>query len=125
MSDAYQIPDAVIAQGEHWKPIFTITDATGAVVDLTDSSLAVVLRIRLGTGAATTRTMGTVGEYAWVTDGTDGKVQFVFSPANTAALTAGTYSVELVYTDTDPNPDDKIIAAVGRLYIKAPLTGTI
>jgi hypothetical protein len=105
--------------------VFTLTDENGAALDLTGGGVSVVFRLKLGSGAAVTRTKGVVGEYAYVTDGTDGGIQFLFSPTETAAMTAGTYAVELVWGDTAPNPDEKVVAAHGRLFLKAALTGTI
>jgi hypothetical protein len=116
---------ARVAQGEHWTPIFTFRDSTGAVIDLTDSSLSVVMRLKRASDTAITRTKGAAGETSYPASGTDGRLQFLFSPTDTAAMTAGDYRLEIVYGDTDPTPDNKVIAQTGTVTVYAPGTGTI
>ena len=118
--------DASIAQGEHWTPIFTVRDSTGTVVDLTGAGVTLVLRAkRPEDTSVTTRTMGTANEYSYPASGTDGRIQFLFSPTETAAMSTGVYRLELVYGDTAPAPDNKVICARGSLVIYAPTTAPI
>ncbi len=116
---------ASVAQGEHWTPIVTVRDSTGTVVDLSDASVSLVLRLKRGIDTAVTRTMGTSNESSFPASGTDGRVQFLFSPTETLAMTAGEYRMELVYGDTDPTPDNKVVVARGVLTIYPTVTGAI
>ena len=123
-------PDSIgvdyLAQGESYKPRFKVRNrTTNAVVDLTVSGVTLSYRLALNGSVVTTRTSGQSGEYSYATDGTDGDVTFLFAPATTAAFSAGTYTVELVYTGTAPTPDDKIVLARGTLVVAPPTTGTI
>lgn len=116
---------ATVAQGEHWKPIVTVTDSDGDVVDLSDVTLSLAMRLKRGVDTTVTRTMGVAGETSFPASGTDGRIQFLFSPSDTAAMTVGDYRIELVYGDTDPTPDDKVIIGRGVLVVHSTATGTI
>lgn len=117
--------DASVAQGEHWTPIATVRDSSGVVVDLTASGVSLVMRLRRGSDTVITRTMGVSGETTFPASGTDGRIQFLFSPTETLAMSVGSYHIDLVYGNTTPNPDNKVIAANGSLTIYAPVTAPI
>ncbi len=124
MSDTVELNDKV-AQGENWTPVVTVRDSTGTIVDLSDVTITLVLRLKRGSDTVVTRTMGASNETSFPASGTDGRIQFLFSPTETLALTAGRYVIELVYGDTDSTPDTKRICGRGTLVVYAPVTGTI
>lgn len=126
MADPILVPHATFRQGESWTPGFLIQDADEVALSLTGAGVDVTLRLypRQG-GTVTTRKKSVAGEYAYVTDGTDGQIQFLFSAAQTAALATGLYAVEVVYENTAPTPDAKIVKGHGWAQILAPLTGTL
>ena len=115
-----------IARGESWKPIYQLQDSAAANLDLSSATVTVQLRIRSRAGTVTTRTKGVAGETSFPNGtGSDGKIQFLFEPAVTAALALGYYDLEIVYTDTGPTPDTKILHGRGSLEVQDPATGTI
>jgi hypothetical protein len=82
-------PEVVTIDGD-WRPAFRFTDRDGAVIDLTASGVDawVDLKKSDGSGSTITRKISVSNQTAWVDDGTDGEVEFIFLAADIAALTA-------------------------------------
>lgn len=124
MSAPAPLPQETIIQGASFCPRYQLQDAAGAALDLTVGTVGLVFRLKPeGAGAVITRTMGGAGESQFTTDGTDGDIVFLFSPTETLALTAGLYTIEVVYTDSASTT--KTLSARGPARVEAPKTGAI
>ena len=117
--------DQTVFRGENFWPIVTVRDSSGSVVDLTSSTVSLVMRLKRGSDTVITRTKGVSGETSYPASGTDGRVQFLFSPAQTAAMTVGLYQIQLVYQDTASDPDTKQIIGEGSLSLVEAATAPI
>lgn len=115
-----------IVRGTSFKPRFRIRTSTGTDVDLTDANVEAWLTIRPHGGSSTvTKSTENAGEYSYVTDGTDGKVRFLFSSADTLALDSGAYTAELWMKDEGETPSDQILKARGTWVVEDPETTTL
>ena len=90
-------PEIVTVDGD-WRPAFKFRDRDGAALDLTVSGVDawVDLKKADGTGSTVTRKISNSNETAWVDDGTDGEVEFIFLAAAIASLT-GDYNFDVWY----------------------------
>ena len=90
--------ERVTVDGDY-RPAFHFTDRDGNDEDLTASGVDAWCEIKKadGTGSTITRKIsnGTT-EYAYITDGTDGKVEFIYLTAAIAALD-GAHNVDVWY----------------------------
>lgn len=120
------IPFEEVPLGTSWTPGYLLTDSADAVLDLSSATVDVTLRIRpRGGSTVTTKKKSVAGETSYVTDGTDGKIRFLFTAAEIAALAAGFYDLEIVYEDTSPTPDVKILHGRGIIEVMPAKTGTL
>lgn len=122
-----KIAHETITRGCSFKPIFVVQNSSRVALDLTTGTYLTWLSIRPqgSTAAATTKSSDTGAEYDWVSDGTDGQIQFLFSVANTLALTEGEYDVEIFWYDTSTDPDDQIPKGRGVWTVEDPSTTTL
>ena len=122
-----KIAREIITRGASFKPIFVVQNSSRVAIDLTTGTYVTWLSIRPqgSTAAATTKSSATGAEYDWVSDGTDGQIQFLFSVANTLALTEGEYDVEIFWSDTSPTPDDQVPKGRGIWTVEDPSTTTL
>lgn len=92
----------LILRGTTWRPWFTITDALGAAVNMTDAARSLLLRLtKLGaTSPALTRSTSTPAHVSW-TSQSGGTGRFIVARAATAALESGRYRVEVFYADAE------------------------
>ncbi len=124
MTTPVTIKSQSLIKGESWTPAFLLK-VGGVALDLTLATVITTLRIRLvgSSSGEVVRSTAIVGNTAWVTDGTDGQVKFLFDQAATLALAVGSYDLEITYVDTSLTPDIRRIHARGMLVVKASSTG--
>lgn len=129
MSTPPKIAHEEVPIGTSWLPVYELRDADDVVLDLSGAGVTVTLRIRKrgSTGAPdATRSTATPGDTAFPNGtGSDGQVQFLFTAAQTAALAAGVYDLEIVYEATGPTPDVKILHGRGSIEVAPARTGTL
>lgn len=111
-----------IVRGTLFQPRYHLKDANGVALNLTLAGTVVTLRLKSEGGTLVTRSTSVGGETSWVTDGTDGKVQFNFALAGTLALELGRHEVEMVYVFGAPT---KVLQARGAWSVEDPVTGAI
>ena len=119
--------DPPFVQGTDWRPLFTIQESDGTVLDLTTANTSAWLTIRKQGQTATTytRTKGATGESSYETDGTDGKIRFIFKAADTLSIATGNYDVEVYWNNTGVDPKQQRPKARGVWTVEAPSTGTL
>lgn len=86
--------DIVIEQGATFSRVLTITDSTSTAVDISNDTFRGQVRSSFKSGAVEASF-----SFAFVTDGTDGKVAFTISDEATSAMTFGrnfVYDIEWV-----------------------------
>jgi hypothetical protein len=122
-----KIAREIITRGASFKPIFVVQNSSRVAIDLTTATYVTWLSIRPqgSTAAATEKSTADGDEYDWVTDGTDGQIQFLFSVADTLALTEGEYDVEIFWSDTSATPDDQVPKGRGIWTVEDPSTTTL
>lgn len=117
------LPSETIFRGTLFEPRYLLQDAAGVALDLTLSQTVVTLRMLAEDGSTLVmRSTANVGESSWVTNGTDGKIQFNFAIAGTLALALGQHSVEIVYSQGGTT---KTLHARGTWRVEDPVTGAI
>lgn len=120
------IPDDVVVRGASWFPIYELLDSNGDALNLSSGTVDVTLRLRpKSAGGTPTEYSKSGGNTSYFTDGTDGKIRFLLSAANTAALLLGKYDLEIVYEDTATTPDTASLRGRGILNVEDPTTGTL
>jgi len=122
-----KIAHEVITQGCSFKPIFTVQDSSRNALDLTTGTYQVWMWLRRQgvTTGQIEKSSADGDEYDWVSDGTDGQIQFLLSPTDTLAMTAGEWDVEIFWYDTSTTPDDQTCKGRGVWTVEAPATGTL
>lgn len=108
--------DFVTYQGDDVSPIFTVTDASGTVVDIsTVLEITWTCQRNLETAVALTKLKST-GGISFVTNGVDGKFQVLLTAANTTAL-EGFYLHRAKVTDSAGSVTS---VTVGRMQVGLP-----
>ena len=122
-----KIEHEVITRGCSFKPIFYIQDSSRNAIDLTTGTYRAWLWMRPQNSSTGQIEKSTADgdEYDWVSDGTDGGVQFLLSPTETLAMTEGQYDVEVFWYDTSTTPDDQTCKGRGVWTVEDPSTGTL
>lgn len=92
-----------VVQGDSWKPVYTLTSG-GVPFDLSGAGVEVTLSLfPVGGGTPITRKLSGSSQAAFVTDGKDGRIQFIFTPAESLAISAGWYRVVVEYEKAADN----------------------
>lgn len=101
-------PEVVTIDGD-WRPAFTFTDRDGAAIDLTASGVDAWLDLKKsdGTGSTVTRKISGSNQTAWVDDGTDGRVEFIFLAADIASL-SGDYNFDVWFVKSASSVKRKV-----------------
>lgn len=92
----------LIHRGTTWRPWFTIVDALGAAVNMTNPDRSLVLKLtKIGTTTpALERSTATPAHVSWTTQ-SSGTGRFIVSRAATLLLEQGRYRLEVYYVDAD------------------------
>ena len=116
------INPVVIPQGTSVTVDFDLTDADGAVIDLTDANKSLTLAF-VGQGSITgttlTRVSTTAAHVNWRTQAS-GKGTWKFLA--TESLTAGTYKVSVYYKDTADVLTPRLLGTTVYKIVAAPST---
>lgn len=90
-----------------YRPAFRFIDRDGAAIDLTASGVDVWCEMAKDNGTAILRKKSNSGETAYVSDGTDGEIEFIFLAAALAGL-SGVYEVDVWYVKSATSVKRKV-----------------
>src|SRR5882672_4101952 len=105
--------DFVTYQGDAPKPIFTVRDSAGAIVDISTVTEIEWTCRRMDDDVAALTKLKSAGAITFVTNGTDGKFQVAITIANTTGLN-GFYKHQARITDSAGNPTT---VSAGRMQV--------
>jgi hypothetical protein len=112
-----------LARGDSLKKQFTVLDAQGVAVDISGGGGAFTIALTPTSAALVAKTQGS--GIAFVTDGTDGKIEVTLAPADTDTATtpAGVYYYEVAARAA--TVADQFTVARGRLVLEEAVIGDV
>lgn len=117
------LPTFRIVRGASGTLRLTFKDPDGAVEDLSLGVLTVSIRFSDSAGTLLTRTEGVGSEARFVTDGSDGMIEFLISQAESLAMAVGRGDMEVIYERSDTTPLTREVIARGLFVVEDPDTG--